>query len=76
MSLSFKTVAKVTTPATGNLRAATDETGTIYFKFIGDKALSLEEVTTLLRDASVDAVAPTAVTTKRSGYKYKTTWSV
>lgn len=77
MSLSFKTVAKVESPAIGNLRVATDEAGKSYYKFIGDKALTLEEILVVLGQANLEPVAETTeVVAKRSGYKYKTTWTV
>ena len=79
MSLSFKTVAKVESPAVGNLRVATDEVGKSYYKFIGDKALTLEEIVLVLTQVSFQFTVgeePIEVEAKRSGYKYKTTWTV
>lgn len=75
MSLSFKRVASV---AEGNLRTAEDEQGNVFYKFIGNKSLTLDEVKDLLKKTGSysDEVTVSDLSTSRSGYKFKTTWTL
>lgn len=80
MSVSFKTVAKLETPA-GNLRLGQEvrEDGSVtnYYKFIGERALTLEDVVNLHAELGLPVTnGVNHVESKRSGYKFKTTWAV